>query len=144
MTAHGVSIIDACEEPELFKAWFRDPSTWRGWFTFMSALFGLPMDEADWALFRQCTKRDDRPAGGFREAWLCVGRRGGKSIVLALIAVYLATFIDWSPYLSPGERGTVMVIASDRRQARTIFRYVRAFLNAGSHARRPRREGDGR
>ncbi len=46
----------------------------------------------------------------------------------ALIAVFLATFIDWSPYLSPGERGTVMVIATDRRQSRVIFRYVRAFL----------------
>jgi hypothetical protein len=80
-------------------------------------------------LFRQCTGREDRPTGGFREAWLVVGRRGGKSIVLALIAVFLATFIDWTPYLSPGERGTVMVIATDRRQARVIFRYVQAFLS---------------
>ncbi len=79
---------------------------------------------ADWALFQECTGRDDRPAGGFHEAWLCVGRRGGKSIVLALIAVFLATFVDWSPYLSPGERGTVMVIATDRRQSRVIFRSI--------------------
>ncbi len=128
MTPHNYDIIAACEEPELFKPWFRNPSTWRGWFAFMSVLFGLPMDDEGWALFQQCTGREDRPAAGFKEAWLVVGRRGGKSIVLALIAVYISTFIDWSPYLSPGERGTVMVIASDRRQARTIFRYVRAFL----------------
>jgi hypothetical protein len=58
---------------------------------------------------------------------LC-GRRAGKSFVLALIAVYLAAFHDYRRYLSPGERGTVLVIATDRKQARTIFRYIRALL----------------
>jgi hypothetical protein len=129
MTGQAVDIVEACADPELFGGWFRDPATWRGWFCFLRTLFGLPMGEADWALFRQSTGREDRPTGGFREAWLVVGRRGGKSIVLALIAVFLATFIDWTPYLSPGERGTVMVIATDRRQARVIFRYVQAFLS---------------
>jgi hypothetical protein len=37
---------------------------------------------------------------------------------LALIAVYLAVFKDWRQYLSPGEVGTIKVIACDRRQAR--------------------------
>ena len=32
------------------------------------------------------------------------------------------------PYLAPGERATIMVIATDRRQARVIFRYIRALL----------------
>jgi hypothetical protein len=68
------------------------------------------------------------PEGGAREAWLVCGRRAGKSFVLALVAVFLACFVDWSPNLTPGERGTIMVIATDRRQARTIFRYVSALL----------------
>jgi hypothetical protein len=129
MTSPAVDIVEACADPELFGGWFRDPATWRGWFCFLRTLFSLPMGEADWALFRQSTGREDRPTGGFREAWLVVGRRGGKSIVLALIALFLATFIDWTPYHSPRERGTVMVIATDRRQARVIFRYVQAFLS---------------
>ncbi len=37
-------------------------------------------------------------------------------------------FRDWKPYLAPGERGTVMVIATDRRQARVIMRYAEALL----------------
>ena len=49
--------------------------------------------------------------------------------MLALIAVFLATFYDWLPFLSPGERGTLIVVAADRRQARVIFRYVRGFLS---------------
>jgi hypothetical protein len=40
-------------------------------------------------------------------------------MVLALIAVFLACFCDWAPFLSPDERGTIMVLAADRRQART-------------------------
>jgi phage terminase large subunit-like protein len=57
-----------------------------------------------------------------------VGRRGGKSLVLATIATYLATLVDWRPHLADGERGTIMCIAADRRQARTIYRYIRAML----------------
>jgi hypothetical protein len=48
--------------------------------------------------------------------------------MLALVAVFLACFRDWQRYLAPGERATIMVIATDRRQARVIFRYIRALL----------------
>ena len=49
--------------------------------------------------------------------------------MLALIAAYLAVFRDWTPYLSPGERAHVVIIAADRRQAQCIFRYLKAFLS---------------
>jgi hypothetical protein len=42
--------------------------------------------------------------------------------------VYLAAFFDYRRSLSPGERGTVLVIATNSRQARVIFRYVKALL----------------
>ena len=48
--------------------------------------------------------------------------------MLALCAVYLAAFHSYRQYLAPGERGVVLVIASDRKQARVIFRYVKALL----------------
>jgi hypothetical protein len=38
-----------------------------------------------------------------------------------VIAVFLACFVDWLPYLAPGERGTIMVIAADKRQARSAL-----------------------
>ena len=41
----------------------------------------------------------------------------GKSFVLALIAVWLACFKDWRPYLGPGEVGTIIGRAADRKQA---------------------------
>jgi hypothetical protein len=128
-TTPAATILDACGDPLLFARWFRDRATWSAWFAFLRALFGLPMSAEDLDLFRRCTSRAEPPADGAREAWLICGRRAGKSFVLALVAVFLATFIDWLPFLAPGERGTVMVIATDRRQARTIFRYARALLH---------------
>lgn len=122
------TIIEAASDPALWKPLFRDGETWRPWFTMAKALFGLPLDEPETELFRQCTGRAVAPATRAKEAWLIVGRRGGKSRVLALVAAYLAVFVDWSPYLVAGERGVITVLASDRRQCRVIMNYLRAFL----------------
>ena len=84
----------------------------------------------DLELFQACTGRSDAPMDGFTQAWLCCGRRSGKSRMLAMTAAYLSVFRDWSPYLSPGQVPTVIVCAADRRQARVIFRYCREFLKA--------------
>ena len=123
-----MSIIDAIRSARLFAPWFKDRASWAAWFAFLRALFGLAMSKADMATFRQCTGRDVVRPGGYTEAALVVGRRGGKSLILALVAVFLAVFLDWRPYLSPGERGVVMIVAADKRQARVIYRYARAFL----------------
>ena len=60
---------------------------------------------------------------------MVVGRRGGKSLILALIAAFLAAFHDWSPYLTGGERGTIMVVSADRKSAMAIFRYLKELLS---------------
>lgn len=122
-----MNILQACDDPNLFKPWFRT-GTWGAWRVFLAALFGLPMTPEQLAIYRKHTGREDGPTQAVSEAWLPTGRRGGKSFILALIAVYLACFRDYRPYLQPGERGTVIIIAADRRQARTIFRYIRGIL----------------
>jgi hypothetical protein len=124
-----ISILDAIDSPEIWGGWFKHPQTWAPWSTFLSVLFGLPLDEANLELFRRCTGRRDVPsASGYTEAWLVCGRRAGKSFILSVIACFLAVFRDWRPYLSPGEVGTIKVIATDRKQARVIHRYCRALL----------------
>ena len=70
------------------------------------------------------------PCMAFTEAVTIVGRRGGKSRILALIAVYLACFRDYAPYLAPGEVATIGVLAVDKGQARAIFRFVLGLLKA--------------
>ena len=98
-----MDILTACRDRNLFGPWFRDAPSWQGWFTFLAGLFGLTMTEEQLALFGQCTGREEAPNAPASEAWLVVGRRGGKSFVLALVAVYLAAFRDWRGYLADSD-----------------------------------------
>jgi hypothetical protein len=122
-----MNILQAMDDPQVFGRFFRS-STWDAWRCFLAVLFGLSLTDSQLALYHQFTGRTAPPPGPSREAWLVIGRRGGKSFVLATIAVFLACFRDWRPFLGPGEVGTVMVIAADRKQARVIMRYVRGLL----------------
>lgn len=124
-----MNVLEAIDDPALFAPWFRDPATWAAWRAFLAALFGLPMSEPELAAYRRFTGRDEPPTAAFDEAWLIIGRRGGKSFTMALIATFLGAFRDYRPYLQPGERATVMVVAADRRQARVIVRYIGGLLN---------------
>ena len=122
-------ILQAIDDPRVFGPAFRNRASWEAWFSFLAALFGLPMTAEQQRIYRECTQRADLPTEQANEAWLVCGRRAGKSFTLALIAVFLAAFRDWRPYLGPGERGTITVIAADRSQARTIMRYVKGLLH---------------
>jgi len=103
--------------------------TWDAWRTFWCAVFGLPMSEkADLATFARHTGRQAPPAAPVREAWLIVGRRGGKSRSAALAALFLGIRRDWARILAPGERAVCPVIAADRHQARATLSYLKGLL----------------
>ena len=127
-TRRRYTLLDAVDDPQLFAPWFKDRSSWASWFAFLRALFGLPLSASELPLYRECTGRTDLPTAPASEAWLICGRRAGKSFVLALCAVYLARFFNYRRHLAPGERGTVMVIAADRKQSRVVLRFIRALL----------------
>ena len=129
MPNQPITILDAIDHPQLLGPHFKGTS-WQAWRVFLAALFALPMGEDALTTYRYHTGRTEAPSVPFGEAELVVGRRGGKSRVLALIATYLATFRDYAPYLAAGEVATVAVIAADRKQARVIFRYIVGFLRA--------------
>lgn len=74
----NVNILNMLDHPQLFGPGFRG-DTWRPWRCFLKALFALPMDDAELALYRHHTERQTAPVVPFREAALVVGRRGGKS-----------------------------------------------------------------
>jgi hypothetical protein len=76
------------------------------------------------------TSARSSPDKPLRELWLEIGRRGGKSRICSLIAVYLATVVDHSASLVPGETGVVLLCAPSQRQARVLLGYVIAFLRA--------------
>lgn len=122
-----VTILDAMADPALFSEWF-DRGDWGAWRAFLATLFALSMNPKQSEVYRACTGRREPPEAAFSEAWLIVGRRGGKSLVMALVAVFLACFKDYREHLAPGEVGTVALIACDRKQARTLIRYIEGFL----------------
>lgn len=124
----STTLLRAMKDPALFGGFFKDPATWTAWRTVLKALFGLAMTAGERDLFRRCTGRSVAFPGPVEEAWLLCGRRSGKSFSAALIAVFLATFRDYSAYLAPGERAVVLVLAVNRDQARVIFRYIEAFF----------------
>src|SRR5262245_23786275 len=116
-------------DPNLFAPWFlRDPATWAAWRVFLASLCALKMTDDRFAIFKECTGRSQLPQQPATEAWLVCGPRAGKSFILALCAVFLACFYEYRKFLAPGERGTVLIIATNSKQARVIFRYVRALL----------------
>ena len=125
--AQGITILDAMRDPLLFGPCFKD-GTWDSWMVFLSALFGLPLEKGKVPIFRRQTGRQTAPRKPAREGWVIAGRRAGKSLIAALVAVFLSCFRDYRKVLGPGERATVMVIAADRRQARVVFRYITGLM----------------
>jgi hypothetical protein len=122
-----VTLLDALDDEVIFGRYFGPE--WDSWRTFLKALFALPMTAQDLELYRQCTGRSAAPTIPAREAWTICGRRAGKSRMASVIAVYLAAFRDYSDVLSVGEVGTLPVIASDRRQARTCMSYIDGLID---------------
>lgn len=123
-----MTILEAMEDEAIFGPFFRERETWEPWKAFLAAIFGLPMTEAQRALFVAHTGREDIPTKPSQEAYMVVGRRGGKSRIAALIAVYIACFRDYAPFLAPGERALVPVLAADKEQAAIVFGYISGFV----------------
>ena len=104
--------------------------TWSFWRMVLAVLFDLPLttDQRDLAL--KHTGRTTLFSQPIRQLWLCCGRRAGKSRILALIAVFLACFCDYSDVLAPGEVGVVLLVAPSQRQARVLLNYILGFMRS--------------
>jgi hypothetical protein len=50
-----LSILAALDDLDLFRGVIRTPPTFAAWRAFLAALFGLPMTEEQFAIYRQCT-----------------------------------------------------------------------------------------
>lgn len=109
--------------------WFKAGADWAAWRAFLAAVYGLPMSDHEYDIFRICTGRKDPPKRKVREAWLGVGRRGRKSAIMATIGVYEAAFCYHDNYLAPGEYVRVPVMSKNKDDAAQIRRYAGELLN---------------
>jgi hypothetical protein len=114
----------ALEDPALLD--LGEPS-WVGWRALLLALMGEALTPGELEHFRRLTGRYKPPTARCRQFWGVIGRRGGKSKAMAALGVYLGTMCSY-PMLSAGERGTVLLIAQDQRQASIILNYASAVI----------------
>src|SRR5471030_309640 len=123
-----VTIDGALRDPNLLGAALGDASSWSAWVVVLKAAFGLALSDDELKVFTAVAGNRTPPRQRVRELWCIIGRRGGKSRIAALLAVFFACFIKYK--LAAGERGMVLVLAASQAQARTVFEYVRGFLDA--------------
>ncbi|MCF3947759.1 hypothetical protein L2A60_13830 [Acidiphilium iwatense] len=80
------------------------------------------MTDDERARFREVAERDP-PKRRVRELWVIAGRRSGKDSVAAAIAT-VAAMGEYRAHLRPGERASIMCLASDRGQSKIVHRYI--------------------
>ncbi len=125
----SLSFAQAMEDPALFGPWFDAPS-WRPWKAIAKAMDGTALSPGELKVFRAVAGGRSTPAAPVRELWPICGRRAGKTLFASAKAVHAGAFVDYSPFLKPGERAVVMVVAADRDQAQVCFRYIEAFFDS--------------
>src|SRR5262245_41252158 len=115
-----ISFAQDCLDPNVFGPWFSADS-WSTWRVLAKAVFGEPLTPTELETFRELTGRVEAPTEPAKEAWIIAGRRGGKDVVAAAIAVHIACiaadFLGYRKHLTRGERGVVQILAVDRDQA---------------------------
>jgi hypothetical protein len=123
-----ITLAAAMRDPKLLGGPFKADSFWP-WHALAKVISGERLDEREGELFKRCTGRTKLPTGPVSSIVLLVGRRGGKDRFLSAVAVHRSSLSgDWSKFLSAGEMGVVLLIGSDKKQARILRRYCRALV----------------
>ena len=123
-----MDIIQSIRDANLLGQAFGDLTTWKAWLTCLKAIHALPMDDGELEIFKACTKRERPPSKPVLEAYLIIGRGGGKSRIAGTEIAYNCCFKTYR--LAPGERAVGMSISPERRQARIVFHYTKAIFNS--------------
>src|SRR5438132_14251120 len=100
--------------------------SWASWRILLTAAMGESLTDDERLIFTQLTGREREPGQRVEEAAFVIGRRGGKSRAMSVLATYIAALCKHQ--LVAGERGVVLCVAPDQRQARIVLEYcVAAF-----------------
>ena len=118
------SIIEFVKDPQLLGLSLSEAQE-----TLLRSIYGLPLNENQLALYRQCTGRAESPSAPFGEVTVVAGARAGKdSRIAAPIVSYEALFGDHKDYLQRGERAVIPLVAQDQRATRIAYSYIRDYL----------------
>lgn len=123
-----VTMRQALEDPALLGKALSGES-WLSWRALLIAMMGEALTGDERVLFKALTGRDCEPLEIVDEFWGVIGRRGGKTRAMAVLAAYLAALVDHTDQLVVGERGVVVLLAATTAQAQTAFNYIAGLFN---------------
>jgi hypothetical protein len=98
--------------------------SWQAWRVLLIAILGEELTEDERTIFESLTGRPQEPAEPVEEFWAVIGRRGGKTRSMAVLAAYIAGCVDHRDILAPGERGVLPIMAASTVQATQAFNFV--------------------
>jgi hypothetical protein len=99
--------------------------SWKSWRILLTAAMGEPLTEAERTVFTELTGRDREPNQRVDQLVGVIGRRGGKSRAMSVLAAYIAGLCSHEA-LVPGERGILLVVALDQKVAKIVLDYTQA------------------
>jgi len=123
----SISIRKALADPNLLGNVLAGES-WQAWRVLMIASMGEPLLDDEREIFTKLTGRQREPGQPVEEFCAIVGRRGGKSQAMAVNATYIAGLCEHP--LVRGERGVLLCIAPDQKQASIVLNYAEAAFEA--------------
>jgi hypothetical protein len=123
----STTIREALADKQLLGGVLAGPS-WQAWRVLMIAAMGEALDDDERVLFTQLTGRAHEPLQRVEELDAVVGRRGGKSRAMATLAAYIAGLCTHP--LVRGEKGVLLCIAPDQKQASIVLDYATAAFEA--------------
>jgi hypothetical protein len=118
-----VTMREALSDPGYFGGLLAGES-WRAWRVLLISIVGEELTEDERVIFKGLTDREREPLEPVEEFAGVIGRRGGKTRAMAVLAAYLAACVDHRRVLAPGERGILPILAANTAQASTAFNYV--------------------
>ena len=118
-----VPLRKALSDPQLLGGVLAGDS-WKSWRILLIAAMGEALTDDERVVFKQLTGRDREPLARVEELAAVVGRRGGKSRAMSVLAVYIAALCKHA--LVRGETGVLLCIAPDQRQAGIVLGYAEA------------------
>ena len=125
----AVTFRRAISDPQLLGGVLGGES-WHAWRSLLLAALGEALEPDELATFTALTGRLVAPIEIVQEFLAVIGRRGGKTRSMAALMIYLGGLCDWHDKLAVGERGVVLLIAPDTKQARIALDYAQGILES--------------
>ena len=118
-----ITMREALESPAYFGTLLAGDS-WQAWRVLLIAIVGEALTDDERVIFKALTGRISEPLEPIQEFWAIVGRRGGKTRSMSILAAYIAACCDHRDVLAPGERGVLPILAASTAQASQAFNFV--------------------